>query len=269
MLEIGNHPHPKPHPNALFLLMYKGGVLISEYSTDHFQHSIHDFQPTPSTTAIFCGQWKKQDVFVCILKTIPKGFQERPLRELLLTLDPASFSLLSRARQLATWEIDHKFCARCGTRLDSRHEIEHTKICPSCNNRSYPRVSPCVIVSIRKNKQILLARGVGAASSRFANIAGFVEAGETLEEAVIREVKEEVGLTVKNLRYYSSQAWSFPHQLMMGFLAEYEAGEITPAEGEIEEAHWFDADKLPDISPPTTISGQIIRENVRQILNEG
>jgi len=265
MLEIGIHAHPTPHSDALFLLMYKGSILTTTSEENLiFQHQIHDFQPAPSTQAIYCGTWHKQDMFVCLLTSVPKGFKDTPLRELLLAQDEALYSLLSRARQLATWDADHQFCARCGHALHDKHNKEHAKICSNCQRRSYPRISPCVIISIRKGKQILLARGV-ASSTRFSNIAGFVEAGETLEQAVAREIFEEVGITVKNIRYYSSQPWSFPHQLMAGFFAEYESGEIIPAPEEILEANWFDIDNLPEVSPKASISGQLIYEHVKLI----
>lgn len=265
MLEIGIDTHPSPHSEAIFLLMYKSNILTLEANGGiTFKHQIYDFQPTPETQSIYCGQWYQQDVFVCRLNTIPKGFVDMPLRDILLAQDQENYALLSRARQLATWDADHQFCSRCGHALINRHSKEHTKICSNCNQRSYPRISPCIIVSIRKDKQLLLARGT-ATQTRFSNIAGFVEAGETLEQAVIREVQEEVGIKVKNIRYYSSQPWSFPHQLMAGFFAEYDSGDITPAPGEIIEADWFDVDNLPEVSPKASISGQLIYQHAQYI----
>ena len=269
MLEIGTQTHPSPHQDAIFLLLHKGNVLIHHAEQtpgkEKYQHSLYDFQPDAGTNAVYCGQWQQQDLFVCILTKVPKGFIEIDLREMLFNQDEASYLLISRARQLATWDKDHQYCSRCSTRLKNKHDREHTKICPKCNHRSYPRISPCIIVSIRKGDSILLARGTLSPPGRYSNIAGFVEAGETLEQAVAREVEEEVGIKVKNVTYHSSQPWSFPHQLMTGFLAEYDSGEITPAPGEIEEADWFHIDKLPQIPPTATISGQIIVDHIKQM----
>jgi len=269
MLDIGINAHPSPHADAIFLLLYKGSVLISQAEQtpgkEKFQHSLYDFQPDTETNAVFCGQWQQQDLFVCLLRKVPKGFVEMDLRELLFNQDEINYLLISRARQLATWDKDHQFCSRCSTALKTKHDREHTKICPKCNHRSYPRISPCIIVSIRKGNSILLARGVTSPPGRYSNIAGFVEAGETLEQAVAREVEEEIGIKVKNVVYHSSQPWSFPHQLMTGFLAEYESGDITPAPGEIEEADWFDIADLPEIPSTVTISGQIIVDHIKQM----
>jgi NAD+ diphosphatase len=272
MLEIGTQTHPSPHQDAIFLLLHKGNVLISqsehEAGQEKYQHTLYDFQPDASTNAVYCGQWQQQDLFVCILTKVPKGFLEIDLRELLFNQDEAGYLLISRARQLATWDKDHQYCSRCSTPLKNKHDREHTKICPKCNHRSYPRISPCIIVSIRKDDSILLARGMMSPPGRYSNIAGFVEAGETLEQAVAREVEEEVGIRVKNVTYHSSQPWSFPHQLMTGFLAEYDSGEITPAPGEIDEADWFEIDALPEIPSTATISGQIIVDHIKQIKSE-
>lgn len=268
MLEIGIHKHPKPHQNALYILLYKNQVLIEQDAS--FLIPFDHFQPDSSMQAVYCGQWpagyeEKHDIFVCRFENQPKGFQEVGLRELLFQQDEANYLLLSRAHQLSTWDRDHQFCGRCGTAFIDKHDTEHTKICPKCNLRQYPRISPCIIVSVRKGNQILLARGPQAPKGRYSNIAGFVEAGETLEQAVAREVKEEVGIDVTNIRYISSQPWSFPHQLMTGFFADYAGGELTPAPGEIEEAAWWDIDALPDIPNTVTISGQIIEQHVEWI----
>ena len=268
MLEIGTHAHPTPHQDALYILLYKNQVLIE--SDERFLIPLSAFQPDANMRAVYCGQWhaaeeSSLDVFVCRFDNMPRGFREISLRELLFLQDEASFLLLSRAHQLATWDADHKFCGRCGSEMRNKHTTEHTKICPKCHLRHYPRISPCIIVSVRKDNQVLLARGPQMPHDMQSNIAGFVEAGETLEQAVAREVREEVGIEVKNIRYAGSQPWSFPHQLMVGFFADYDGGELTPAPGEIEEAAWWDIDNLPNIPNKATISGQIITQHVQWI----
>lgn len=268
MLEIGIHTHPTPHQDALYILLYKNQVLI-ESETD-FLIPFTSFQPDPDMRPVYCGEWsgtdgKCQDIFVCRFTNKPKGFHEINLRDLLFLQDKVHYLLLTRAHQLSTWDRDHQFCGRCGTAMLSKHTTEHTKICPNCNLRHYPRISPCIIVSIRKGNQLLLARGPQMQKDMHSNIAGFVEAGETLEQAVMREVKEEVGIDVKNIRYIDSQPWSFPHQLMVGFFADYEGGELILAPDEIEEAAWWDIDNLPNIPNPMTISGQIITQHAQWI----
>ncbi|GAB3486183.1 NAD(+) diphosphatase [Marinomonas epiphytica] len=263
MLEIGTQNHPSPHQDAHYILIHRNQVLVN--LDKQFLFSLHDFQPDAGMSAVFCGQWQKKDVFVCNFTIRPRGFSEMGLRELLFLQENDAYLLLSRAAQLATWNQDHQYCGRCGTPMPSKHVAEHTKVCPKCNLRHYPRISPCVIVSIRKGDHILLARGVHAPAGKFSNIAGFVEAGETLEQAVAREIQEEVGLKVNNIRYVDSQPWSFPHQLMVGFFADYESGEITPAEGEIAEADWYQIDNLPNIPNPATISGQLILRHIEHI----
>lgn len=263
MLEIGTQTHPLPNQDALYILLHRNQVLVEH--NNQFLIPFTHFQPNANMSAVYCGQWHDQNIFVCRCETIPKGFKEMDLRELLFQQDQDSYILLSRAHQLSTWDRDHQFCSRCGTALTEKHSKEHTKICPSCNLRHYPRISPCVIISIRKDKQVLLARGLHAPKGKFSNIAGFVEAGETLEQAVAREIREEVGIEVKNIRYASSQPWSFPHQLMVGFFADYASGEITPAPGEIDEADWYPIDNLPHIPNSATISGQLILNHIKHI----
>ncbi|MBJ7556403.1 NAD(+) diphosphatase [Marinomonas spartinae] len=280
MLEIGTHAHPSPHQDALYILLFKNQVLIEQ--NHQFLVPFDHFQPDSSMRAIYCGQWNpqgndqsnpekqeatNQDVFVCRFENRPKGFTEIDLRELLFMQDEANYLLLSRAHQLSTWDRDHQFCGRCGTPMNNKHSTEHTKICPKCNLRHYPRISPCIIVSVRNGDHLLLARGPHMPKGRFSNIAGFVEAGETLEQAVAREVREEVGIEVTNIRYVGSQPWSFPHQMMVGFFADYAGGEILPAPGEIEEAAWWHIDSLPNTPNLVTISGQIIAQHVAHIKN--
>lgn len=263
MLEIGTQAHPLPHQDALYILLYRNQVLVEQ--DNQFLIPFTHFQPNANMSAVYCGQWQQKDIFVCSFESVPKGFDEIGLRELLFQQDNDSYLLLSRAHQLATWNKDHQFCGRCGTAMREKHPTEHTKICPKCTLRHYPRISPCIIVSIRKGDHILLARGLHAPKGKFSNIAGFVEAGETLEQAVAREVREEVGLEVSNIQYIDSQPWSFPHQLMVGFFADYTSGDIAPAPGEIDEADWYHIDDLPHIPNSATISGQLILQHIKHI----
>lgn len=262
MIEIGTDAHPAPHSEARYILIAKQKVLTAN---NEFLFSLQDFHPTADMRSVFCGQFEGSDIFVCHFPQAPKGFEEVGLRELLFNSDDYYYGLLSRAQQLATWDADHQYCGRCGHPLTQKHTKEHAKLCQHCNLRHYPRISPCIIVSVCKGNELLLARPFTAPEGRFSNIAGFVEAGETLEQAVQREVMEEVGIKVKNIRYEGSQPWSFPHQLMVGFFAEYESGEIHPAPDEIAEAGWWRYDQLPSIPNPTSISGQLIMKHAQEL----
>jgi len=176
----------------------------------------------------------------------------------LFDLVPAEvFAQAGRARQLMNWRLTHRFCGACGAPL-VRHGTEHAMHCAACNLFFYPRINPVVITLVSRGDQILLAHKSGGLYPFWSIIAGFVEANETLEAAVAREVAEEVGLRVKNIRYVTSQPWPFPNNLMMGFTAEYADGEITPDGDEIGEAGWFDRDHLPPIPSRVSIARRLI-----------
>lgn len=179
------------------------------------------------------------------------------LRSLLSNSNEAFFELANRASQVCTWERTHRFCGQCGAK-NQYHVTDRALVCDDCGLHNYPRISPCIIVLVRKGKQCLLARNARTASQYFSCLAGFVEAGESVEQCLHREVMEEVGVEVENLQYVGSQAWPFPGQLMIGFIADYKAGDITPEPEEIAEADWFDYDQLPLVPPSRTISGLII-----------
>jgi NAD+ diphosphatase len=149
----------------------------------------------------------------------------------------------------------HQFCGRCGSQLHLKVD-DLVKQCPQCDLLHYPRLAPAVIVLIRKGNEILLGRAPNW--TMFSNLAGFVEPGETLEEAVHREVLEEAGITVKNLRYFGSQPWPFPHSLMIAFTAEYAGGEIRVQESELAEVRWFPLDALPTVPAPLSIARTLI-----------
>lgn len=182
------------------------------------------------------------------------------LRAAFSELDDAGFSCLSRASQIGVWADHYRYCSRCGSSLHVDGN-ELFKQCPSCEpvRPIYPRISPCIIVLITRGDRCLLAHNARFPGRRFSTLAGFIEAGETAEETVAREVQEEVGLEVENIRYFSSQSWPFPNNLMLGFFADHKSGEIMPDGDEITEAGWFGVDDLPQELPPSfTIARQLI-----------
>lgn len=188
---------------------------------------------------------------------LPEGWSKLGLRDLFSMVDGTTAALSGRALQLLDWERNHQFCSRCGTPMHARND-ERARACPACRFTSYPPVSPAVMVLITRGRELLLARKSVWAPGRYSAIAGFVEPGEMLEDTVVRETMEEVGVKVGELRYFGSQPWPFPHSLMVAFTAEYAGGEIRPDGVEIEEATWFDAEALPHLPPSISISRRLI-----------
>jgi NAD+ diphosphatase len=185
------------------------------------------------------------------------GFAFEGLRQLFGRLQEDLIWVAGRANQLVDWNQSHKFCGRCGHPTADKPD-ERAKICPSCGLTNYPRVSPAIIVAVIKNNQILLGRNRRFKGGFFSVLAGFAEPGESLEECVAREVKEEVGIAVKNISYFGSQPWPFPNSLMVGFIAGYAGGHINVDKSEITEASWFSAQNLPPIPPKISIARQLI-----------
>lgn len=180
-------------------------------------------------------------------EAIPDGLQLVPIRQLLQFWNTQQFEQASRAIQLLEWRRNHQFCSHCGAKTEI-HPTEFAMICPACRYHQYPRVQPCVITVItRGENEILLAKNAKNKSNMYGLIAGFVEVGETLEDAVRRETEEEVGLKLKNIQYLASQPWPFPSNLMIAFKAEYADGEIQLQEEEISDAQFFKFDSLPEI----------------------
>jgi NAD+ diphosphatase len=187
----------------------------------------------------------------------PHGMTWFGLRRLFGQIDDVEFVLAGRAIQIVEWDRTHQFCGVCGTQTDGR-EGERVKVCPKCGHSSYPRLAPAVMVLIRKGRELLLARSSRFPPNMYSALAGFVEPGETIESCIAREVFEEVGLKVKNLRYFASQPWPFPNSLMIAFFADYDGGDIVPQPEEIEDAQWFHVDSLPGLPMPISISRWLI-----------
>ena len=179
------------------------------------------------------------------------------LRRLWGALDEEAWKLAGRAVQIVEWDRDHRFCGRCGAGTE-RKAGELARVCPRCGLQQFPRISPAVIVRIERGDQLLLARSPHFAPGVYSTLAGFVEPGESLEETVAREVREEVGVEVRNIRYFGSQPWPFPHSLMIGFVADWDSGEIRLQEGEIEDAGWFELDSLPGLPSRFSIARALL-----------
>jgi NAD+ diphosphatase len=180
------------------------------------------------------------------------------LRALYGRLPDAHFSIAGRAVQILLWDQTHRFCGRCGQPTVNA-PAERAKLCPNCGLLSFPRLSPAVIMLVQRGDELLLARNKAFAGGFFSVLAGFVEPGESLEEAVAREVREEVGLELTDIRYFGSQPWPFPHSLMIGFTATYAAGEIRLQADEIAEAAWFSRQgELPLLPGKLSIARRLI-----------
>jgi len=188
---------------------------------------------------------------------LPAGMEFHGLRRLYGSLDEERFWVAGRAFQIMDWDRTHQHCGKCGAPTKNKAD-ERAKVCPACGTVSFPRMSPAVIVAVVRDKSILLAHAARFPGAMYSVLAGFVEPGESLEDCVRREVKEEAGVELKNICYFGSQPWPFPNSLMVGFTADYAGGEITMDEKEIVDARWFAADHLPMIPDKISIARKLI-----------
>jgi len=187
----------------------------------------------------------------------PEGMRFEGLRALYGRVPEALFSVAGRAVQVVAWDRDHRFCGRCGAATEPLPG-ERAKRCSTCGLTSFPRLSPAAIVRVARGPEVLLARAHNFSAAFFSVLAGFVEPGESLEETVMREVREEVGIDVADVCYFGSQPWPFPNSLMIGFTATYAGGEIRVDDREIAEAGWFRWDALPRIPPAISIARRLL-----------
>lgn len=251
------------YQQGMSLVVFYGDVLISPQSKwcSVSEHKL----PGVDIDPMFVVNIDKSPYFVVQIDQKPDGWHDINLRDL-YDHSEKMFLVISRAKQLVLWKQQHKFCGQCGHKNIDIHYEPATQ-CTKCSLRFYPKICPCVIVLIVKEGKILLAKNKRNVNATYGAIAGFIEVGESVEQAVHREVLEETNLQIKNLTYLNSQTWPFPNQLMLGFIAEYESGELQFDKRELMDANWFDVSDLPNIPPAYTIAGWLIRQYQQLTLN--
>ncbi|MDR2924578.1 MAG: NAD(+) diphosphatase [Azoarcus sp.] len=199
----------------------------------------------------------------CVLKVwpssraIPAGFELGDYRFLWGRWPEGCLAALVRARQLAEWALCNRFCGICGQPMDLS-QTDIACLCPACGHKAYPRISPVAIGIVMRGEEILLARSPHFVPGMYSALAGFVEAGESAEECLCREIREEAGIEICNIRYFGSQSWPYPHSLMVGFIADYRCGELSAQTSEIEDVAWFRRDALPVLPHPGSIARRMI-----------
>ena len=252
-------------PNWWFV--FAGGDLLVRPRPDGVElpaASIWPFAKLPTMRRIYLGSLRGQACHAAEVEPTaapPPGMRFESLRALWTRLDEALLGVASHALQLIEWDRTHQFCGRCGTPTQRRAE-ERARHCAVCGLTAYPRLSPVVMARVVRDGQILLARAPRFAPGVYSVLAGFVEAGETLEQALRREVAEEVGIQIRNPRYVASQSWPFPHSLMIAFTAEYAAGELQVDGRELLDAGWFAPDALPGLPSPMSMAWRLIQDFV-------
>jgi NAD+ diphosphatase len=209
----------------------------------------------------YLGRLDGVDCWAFTLEQPPAGWKRTPLRSAMMQFGEPLMGVAGRAAQVLEWDRAHRHCGVCGTPT-TLQAGERARKCSTCGHTAYPRLSPAIMALVWRDGEVLLARSPHYVPGVYSALAGFVEAGESLEQCLHREVAEEVGVQVKNLRYYGSQSWPFPHSLMVAYTAEWVSGEIVKQVDEIEDANWYALDALPKIPPRFSISGHLIRDTV-------
>jgi NAD+ diphosphatase len=262
VFEPGVDPNAVLKDDALCFVFRKGELLIGPSTIGDYLPAYGELKTISHLIlrSNFMGHLDKRPAFAIEIDGSapdPHPFAFQPLRGTFGALDEGAWLIAGRAAMIVDWDRCHQFCGACGERTVSLAN-ERAKRCPSCGLVAYPRVSPAIIVLVERGDEVLLARGAHLSSGMYALIAGFVEAGESLEDGVHRELAEEVGIEVDDVRYFGSQPWPFPHSLMVGFTAQYKSGEIHIEPNELEDAQFFRPDALPPVPPRLSIARQLI-----------
>lgn len=248
------------YANNLFLIFTSQGIVVTESDLNF----LLPLQTVASLNLTILGVHVDKNQLMlraeCHLSEAAlsqKGIKICPVKPLLLQVTHKAQLTLMRAYHWYNWDTHSQFCGKCGAKLQSQAETTEKK-CTHCQQSYFPRFSPAVMVLIQKEDKILLARSPHFQPGIYSAIAGFIDIGESAEAAAHREVKEEVGLEITDLKYFATQLWPFPDCLMIAFTAKYVSGEIKCDFNEIEDAKWFSINQLPDLPKSVSIARQLI-----------
>jgi NTP pyrophosphohydrolases containing a Zn-finger, probably nucleic-acid-binding len=222
LVKTGSHILPSA---AVWKACADSGLLVRSFNERAYSYSAASF---PAETTV----------------PLPDSYEYIPLRQFFAESNDDEGALAARAAGLLNWRTVNTFCTACGAALEDDDRLT-ARNCPNCGKQYFPRIEPCIIVLITRGDELLLARHRMRNQDMYTCIAGFIEIGESAEQAVVREVREEVGIEIQKLRYVGSQGWPFPDQLMLAYRAEYKSGEVRVQESELYEAKWFTRDALP------------------------
>lgn len=259
-------PEDDPGGSGYWLFIRGGRMLVGQDGQLPQTLEITDEQ-----TPLYIGQWQGKPCRALQLSRSqpqPDGLVEHDLMADDPQLTLALLSLGALGQQLLRWQANSAFCSVCG---GDCHWFGDGwgRQCQSCQRQHFPHIHPCVIVLIRRGDELLLVRKANWVPGRYGLVAGFVDSGECLEETVMREVREETGLEVSNIRYVGSQAWPFPSQIMAGFVADCVGGELDVSDDELEEARWFNVKHLPKMPPRRSLGRYLIDYGVESIVAKG
>ncbi len=256
-----NPPDPLPSRSNWFL--FSGYRLLVRTDGNGATVPLTDKLEDLGTTVdipLCIGTFKGAPCFAAELRDAdnpPQGLLLEDLRTLFGRIEDDLYTAALTAIHLIEWDRNSRFCGKCGRTLTPRTDVR-AKECKGCNRLEFPRLSPAIIVLIERDDTLLLARSARFPAAFFSVLAGFIEPGESMEAAVHREVMEETGIAVRNIRYFGSQPWPYPDSLMIGFTAQYESGEIKIDGEEIVEAGWYRVDNMPQLPGKVSIARQLI-----------
>ncbi|PLX71781.1 MAG: NAD(+) diphosphatase [Desulfuromonas sp.] len=252
-------PDSDPGTSGYWLGLHRNRLVVDTQGSDPALPTDEGL-PAERGPALFIGHWQGAACRLIELTANPTLVDGLSLINFTEDRPQLPIDLLTLAglgRMILHWEQGNRHCSRCGAPL-TRLPGEWGKECRPCQTHHFPHIHPCAIVLVRRGKDVLLTRKAGWAPNRYSLVAGFIEFGENLEEAAAREVAEETGIEIGEIRYLGSQCWPFPSQLMCGFVAEYQGGELNVDRRELEDAAWFPCDRLPALPPKRSIARYIL-----------
>jgi NAD+ diphosphatase len=260
-------PPGKKNQNSFWFIFFNDQIVLRSDDEKHEIPMYKDYLNYENLVKekYYMGSYDGIDCYTVLLSETAEieGYEIIRLRKSYYTIQEVEFFLAGKAYQTLHFHHRHLFCGTCGEKTEIKQE-EFARICPECKTTFYPQQAPAVIMSVTKENKILLARATRFPGMMYSVLAGFVEPGESLEDCVRREVREECSIEVKNIKYFGSQPWPFPNSLMVGFTAEYDSGEIIIDENEIIDAGWYAVDNLPLIPDHVSIARKLIDDFVER-----